>query len=101
MIYTVKRGQVTFGQAIGIITMDTFMPFPPGTPGNATTFSYPVLHEVVRGADMEAVVYRSDGGLREPMLEAGRRLKAEDAPPIEGFEETSDSEDGNDSQPAG
>ena len=74
MIYTVKPGQVTFGQAIGIIMMDTFMPFPPGTPGNATTFSYPVLYELVRGADMEAVVYRSDGGLREPMLEAGRRL---------------------------
>ena len=74
MIYTVKPGQVTFGQAIGIIMMDTFMPFPPGTPGNATTFSYPVRYEVVRGADMEAVVYTPDGRLREPMLEAGRRL---------------------------
>lgn len=74
MIYTVKPGQVTFGQAIGIIMMDSFMPFPPGTPGNATTFSYPVRYEVVRGADMEAVVYKPDGGLREPMLEAGRRL---------------------------
>jgi hypothetical protein len=28
----------------------------------------------VRGADMEAVVYKSDGALLEPMLEAGRRL---------------------------
>jgi len=73
-IYTVKRGQVTFGQAIGIITMDTFMPFPPGTPGNATTFSYPVRYELVRGADMQAVVYEPDGSLLEPMLEAGRRL---------------------------
>ena len=74
MIYTVKRGQVTFGQAIGIIMMDTFMPFPPGTPGNATTFSYPVRYELVRGAVMQAVVYEPDGSLLEPMLEAGRRL---------------------------
>ena len=54
--------------------MDTFMPFPPGTPGNATTFSYPVRYEVVRGADMQAVVYEPDGSLLEPMLEAGWRL---------------------------
>lgn len=74
MIYTVKPGQVTFGQAIGIIMMDSYMPFPPGTPGNATTFSYPVLYEVVRGADMEAVVYKPDGRLRKPLIEAGRRL---------------------------
>jgi len=74
MIYTVKPGQITFGQAIGIIMMDTFMPFPPGTPGNATTFSYPVRYETVRGCDMEHLVYEGDQSLLEPMLEAGRRL---------------------------
>jgi hypothetical protein len=74
MIYTVKPGQITFGQAIGIIMMDSFMPFPPGTPGNATTFSYPVLYEIVRGCDMEHLVYQGDQALLEPMLEAGWRL---------------------------
>ncbi len=74
MIYTVKPGQVTFGHAIGIIMMESFMPFPPGTPGNATTFSYPVLYERVREADMEHLVYEGDQTLLEPMLEAGRRL---------------------------
>jgi hypothetical protein len=74
MIYTVRPGQVTFGQAIGIIMMDSFMPFPPGTPGNATTFSYPVLYEIVRGADMEHLVYQGDQALLEPFLEAGRKL---------------------------
>ena len=74
MIYTVKPGQVTFGQPVGIIMMESFMPFPPGTPGNATTFSYPVLHERVREADMEHLVYQGDQTLLEPMLQAGRRL---------------------------
>lgn len=74
MIYTVKPGQVTFGHPIGIIMMESFMPFPPGTPGNATTFSYPVLYERVREADMEHLVYEGDQALLEPMLEAGRRL---------------------------
>lgn len=74
MIYTVKPGQVTFGQPIGIIMMESFMPFPPGTPGNATTFSYPVLYERVHEADMEHLVYEGDQALLEPMLEAGWRL---------------------------
>lgn len=74
MIYSVKAGQITFGQPIGIIMMESFMPFPPGTPGNATTFSYPVLYERVREADMEHLVYEGDEALLEPMLEAGRRL---------------------------
>ena len=74
MIYTVKPGQVTFGQPIGIIMMESFMPFPPGTPGNATTFDYPVLYERVREADMEHLVYEGDEALEGPMLEAGRRL---------------------------
>lgn len=73
-VYTVKPGQVTFGHAIGIIMMDSFMPFPPGTPGNATTFCYPVLYETVRGCDMEHLVYQGDQALLEPMLEAGWRL---------------------------
>jgi len=74
MIYTVKPGQVTFGQPIGIIMMESFMPFPPGTPGNATTFDYPVLYERVHEADMEHLVYQGDEALEGPMLEAGRRL---------------------------
>ena len=74
MIYTVKPGQITFGQPIGIIMMESFMPFPPGTPGNATTFSYPVLYEQVPEADMEHLVYDGDQALLEPMLEAGWRL---------------------------
>jgi hypothetical protein len=74
MIYTVKPGQVTFGQPVGIIMMESFMPFPPGTPGNATTFDYPVLYERVRQADMEHLVYEGDEALESPMLEAGRRL---------------------------
>jgi len=74
MIYTVKPGQVTFGQPVGIIMMESFMPFPPGTPGNATTFSYPVLYDRVREADMQHLVYQGDQALLEPMLEAGWRL---------------------------
>ncbi len=74
MIYTARPGQVTYGEAIGIIMMDTFMPFPPGSPGNASTFSYPIRYEVVRGADMQRVVFKPDRSLLKPLLAAGQRL---------------------------
>ena len=74
MIYTARRDQITYGEAIGIIMMETFMPFPPGSPGNASTFRYPVRYEVVRGATMQRVVYEPDATLIEPFLDAGRRL---------------------------
>lgn len=74
MIYAAREGQITYGEAIGIIMMQTFMPFPPGSPGNASTFRYPVRYEVVPGADMEHVVYNPDRALLEPLLDAGRKL---------------------------
>ncbi len=73
-IYKARPGQITYGEAIGIIMMDTFMPFPPGSPGNASTFAYPIRYEEVRGADMQRVVFKPDRTLLEPLLAAGRRL---------------------------
>ena len=48
MIYKAKKGQTSYGEAIGIILMESFMPFPPGCPGNATTFSFPVRYANVK-----------------------------------------------------
>ncbi len=76
MIYRAVRGQATYGQPLGIIMMDTFIPFPPGTPGNATTFDHPVLYRLVGGASMQRVVYEPDPALAEEMLAAGRELVA-------------------------
>jgi len=77
MIYRAREGQVTYGEPIGIIMMETFMPFPPGSPGNASTFRYPVRYERVVAADMERVVYHPDPTLIEPFVEAGRKLVRE------------------------
>ena len=53
MIYKANKGQTSYGEAIGIILMESYMPFPPGCPGNATTFSFPVRYANVKGASME------------------------------------------------
>lgn len=72
--YTVGRGQDVAGVPLGVIVMDDHIPYPPGTPGNARTFDHPVLYAVVRGADMEHLIYNPDPALAERFLEAGREL---------------------------
>jgi hypothetical protein len=77
MIYKAKEGQTSYGEAIGIILMESFMPFPPGCPGNATTFSFPVRYAVVKGANMESLVYQGDPALLKPFIDAGWDLVKE------------------------
>lgn len=77
MIYKAQQGRDVYGAPVGIIVMDCLIPYPPGTPGNPSTFGFPVLYEVVRGATMESLIYSPDAGLAEPFLEAGRRLVAQ------------------------
>jgi aspartate/glutamate racemase len=84
MIYKAVRGQTSYGQPIGIILMESFMPFPPGCPGNASTFPFPVRYEVVRGANMERLVYQGDEKLLEPFIEAGWKLVQEGVKAITG-----------------
>jgi hypothetical protein len=77
MIYKARQGRDIYGAPVGIIVMDCLIPYPPGTPGNASTFGFPVLYEVVRGATMEGLIYSPDAALAEPFLAAGRRLVAQ------------------------
>jgi hypothetical protein len=84
MIYRAKKGQSSYGEAVGIILMDIHMPFPPGCPGNATTFSFPVRYEVVKGANLQRMVYEKDPALLQPFIEAGWNLVKEGVKAITG-----------------
>ncbi len=68
-----------YGFAIGILMIEGYFPRPPGAIGNATTFPFPVLHKVVKGATGGQTVRRL------PELDpAGADYKAAVAPWIEG-----------------
>jgi hypothetical protein len=84
MIYKAKKGQTSYGEAIGIILMESFMPFPPGCPGNASTFSFPVRYAVVKGANMDRLVYQGDPELLQPFIDAGWSLVREGVKAITG-----------------
>ena len=75
---TVLRGGRTFyGEAIGILMLDTSFPRPPGDIGNATTFDFPVRYRIVRGASPQRVVIEQDPALLEPFVQGARELQQE------------------------
>ena len=42
----IKGGRGNYGEAVGILTLDTVFPRIPGDVGNATTFDFPVRFSV-------------------------------------------------------
>ncbi len=70
-----RGGYNTYGQAIGILMLDTAFPRPPGDIGNATTFEFPVLYRTVPGASPGRLVLERDPGLLAPFVEAARALE--------------------------
>jgi len=72
----VKGGRGNYGEAVGILTLDTVFPRIPGDVGNATTFDFPVRFAVVRGASPRRVVHEQDPALLKPFIEAAQELEA-------------------------
>jgi hypothetical protein len=51
MLYTVRKQQHGYGRPIGVLVLKEHIPCPPGTPGNPTTFPFPVIYECVDGGN--------------------------------------------------
>ena len=72
-----RGGRTVYGQALGILMLDTRFPRPPGDVGNATTWPFPVQYQIVKGADPSRIMGREpDPTLLEPFVEAARSLEA-------------------------
>lgn len=84
LIYAANKGQDVYGIPIGIIVMDCLIPYPPGTPGYAGTFDHPVIYSVVRGADMESLIYNPKPELLDRFIAAGRELVRQGAKAVIG-----------------
>ncbi|SCY90958.1 aspartate/glutamate racemase family protein [Alkaliphilus peptidifermentans] len=76
MIYYAKPGQVSYGEAIGIILLDSVAPFIPGDVANATTYSFPVRFRRVPGLTVKRILSHDLTAL-DAVLEAGLELKRE------------------------
>ena len=71
----VRGGHGTYGFALGILTLDSKFARIPGDVGNATTYDYPVMYKIIKGASGPRVL-GGDRTLLEPFLDAARELEA-------------------------
>ena len=63
-----------YGAPLGILMLETRFARVPGDIGNATTWPFPVLYRVVRGATPERVVLHAAEGLLPLFLDAAKEL---------------------------
>jgi hypothetical protein len=66
--------RTNYGQAIGILMLNTRFPRIPGDIGNATTFSFPVVYKVIEEAKAFNIT-DVDPKLLEPFIRGGRELQ--------------------------
>jgi hypothetical protein len=69
-----KGGKAVYGAPLGILMLEARFPRIPGDMGNATTWPFPVLYHVVRGASPERVVLQGARGLLPDFIAAARDL---------------------------
>ena len=77
-----KGGKAVYGAPLGILMLDASFPRIPGDMGNATTWPFPVLYRVVKGASPEKVVLNGAAGLLRDFLDAASDLVAQGAEAI-------------------
>lgn len=66
-----------YGYTIGILVNESYFPRLPGALGNATTFPFPVLYKVVRGATGERVVREPDQDIITRYVTGARELESQ------------------------
>jgi len=72
-----RGGRAHYGQAIGILTLDTHFPRIPGDVGNATSYPFPVTFKKVTGATVTRVVTQGDPTLLPLFIDAAKELEHE------------------------
>jgi len=77
-----KGGKAIYGAPLGILMLEARFPRIPGDMGNGTTWPFPVLYRLVRGASPEKVVLKGAPGLLDDFIEAARDLVSQGAEAI-------------------
>jgi len=67
--------RVSYGTTIGILLLNTRIPFIPGDVGNASTFKFPVLYRVVDDLLPDRLLVDADPTLVEPIIREARALE--------------------------
>ncbi len=83
MIFTANKGQTSYGEAIGILLLETRTPFIQGDVGNATSYEYPVRYKKVDGLTAKRI-FKHDYSFVEKMIQGAKELEREGVKTITG-----------------
>ena len=83
MEYKARKGQVSYGEPIGILMLDTFTPFIPGDVGNASTYDFPVRYETVEGLTVKRI-FSKDKSAYNTLYTAAKKLQSQGVRAITG-----------------
>ncbi len=83
MIHHARKGQTSYGEAIGILLLDSRAPFIHGDVGNARSYPYPVRYRRIDGLTVERI-FAHDTGFIEKMVDGARELEREGVQAITG-----------------
>lgn len=72
-----RGGRAIYGEAIGVLILNTRFPRIPGDIGNATTFDFPVRIRVVPGATAQRIIVEEDESVLLEFIQAAKELEAE------------------------
>jgi len=71
-----RGGRAIYGEAIGILVLNTKFPRIPGDIGNASTFDFPVRIRMVPGATAQRIIIQNDESVLPEFIEAAKELEA-------------------------
>src|SRR6185369_8354944 len=74
-LFLTRRPASWAGQLIGILTLETSIPYVPGNVSNATSFDFPVLYRTIPGASINRLLYGSDAALLGEVVAAAGELE--------------------------
>lgn len=83
MLFHANPEQTSYGEDIGILLLDTQVPFIRGDVGNARSYAYPVRYKRVDGLTAEAI-FRHDLSHQQTMVAAALELEREGVKAITG-----------------
>ena len=83
MIYRVTEKRLNYGQAIGILLPEAQVPHVPGDVGNASTYSFPVRYQKVKGLTVKQLFDHDETKL-DLLLEAAEELVREGVKAVTG-----------------
>ena len=72
-VYRTHPNAESYGQSVGILLLDSHMPFPPGDVANASTYRYPVIYKLVSGLATD-VCLNGAPEFADTVAEAAREL---------------------------